>query len=238
MCSFEIQTTLSKVHYFAELDDSALNIIAEFTLQQKYDEGQIVFSEGESCKGLYIVQRGWAQAVKISPDGREQVIRIVGPGDVFNEVGVLSGGMNIITVIALEELKVLIIQKEALLEFIDQYQSMAKILIRNLARRVMYAMNLVSDLSLHSVECRLARYLLQQAEGNCIHRKKWATQAVIAARIGTVPVVVNRAFRSFVEKGLIKLERECILILDSTELTSIAGLQAGEDNCDEYVIEA
>ena len=147
----------------------------------------------------------------------------------FNEVGVLTGGMNVITVEALEDLQVLIIQKDALLDFVDRYHSLAKALIENLALRVLYAMNLVVDLSLYSVECRLARYLLQQSEEGYIDRKKWATQAVIAARIGTVPVVVNRAFRTLVENELIQLTRDYILILSEDELMEIAALPL--DDC-------
>ena len=232
----QILKILAGISYFSELEDPALEMIYQVTLHHNYQEGQVVFCEEETCIGLYVVLSGWARAVKISADGREQVIRIVGPGDVFNEVGVLTGGVNVVTVEALEDLEVLIIQRESLLEFVDRYQSLAKTLIENLAKRVLYAMNLVTDLSLHSVECRLARYLLQQSEDNIIQRKKWATQAVIASRIGTVPVVVNRAFRSFVEKSLIQLERDCIQINDPWELMKIADLNVPEDDFKEFVL--
>ena len=224
MSKDEIIRLLSRVPLFSELKRPALEMICKAVIQKTYREGEVVFLEGERCKGLYIVHSGWAQAVKIAPDGREQVIRIVGPGDVFNEVGVLTGDLNVVTVEALERLEILIVQKEAMLDFLDQYQTLAKTLIRNLAGRVLYAMNLVVDLSLHTVECRLARYLLQEAESGYINRQKWATQAVIAARIGTVPVVVNRAFRSFVENELIRMERDHIMIRDPAKLMNIAAL--------------
>jgi hypothetical protein len=83
-------------------------------------------------------------------------------------------------------------------------------------------MNLITELSLHTVESRLARYLLDQTTGDCIHRQSWATQAAIAARIGTVPVVINRAFRTLVEDELIDLERDCIHILNHAELQKLA----------------
>ena len=83
-------------------------------------------------------------------------------------------------------------------------------------------MNLIVDLSLHPVESRLARFLLEQARGEYIYRKSWATQAAIAARVGTVPVVINRAFRALVEDSLIDLERNRIHILDRAALQRIA----------------
>jgi len=213
---------LSKISYFSDLDSVALKHISAATIQQTYATGQYPFMEGEACIGLYIVESGWLRAVKISSVGREQVIRFVGPNEVFNEVGVLTGGVNVISVEALEPSKVLIVQREKLLNLVDQYPTLAKSIIENLAHRVLYAMNLVTDLSLRSVECRLARFLIKEAEENTINRKKWATQAAIAARIGTVPVVINRAFRTFVEDNLIELEREKIQILNHAELEKIA----------------
>lgn len=218
----QIINLLSKVTYFSNLDSTALKHISAATIQQNYEAGQFIFMEGDPCIGLYVVVTGWLRAVKISATGREQVIRIVGPGDAFNEVGVLTGGVNVISVEALEPATVLIIQRELLLDLVDRYPTLAKSIINNLAQRVLYAMNMVVDLSLHSVECRLARFLLEQAQGDFINRKSWATQATIAARIGTVPVVINRAFRAFVEDNLIALERDQIQILDHAKLQKIA----------------
>jgi CRP-like cAMP-binding protein len=218
----EIIHLLSKISYFSELDFSALEHVATATIVQAYETGQYTFMEGEPCVGLYIVKSGWLRAVRISPTGREQVIRFVGPGEAFNEVGVLTGGTNVISVEALEPAKVLIVQRKVLLGLVDKHPSLAKSIIENLARRVLYAMNMVTDLSLHSVESRLAQFLLGEADANTVHRKKWATQAAIAARIGTVPVVINRVFRSFTEDHLIELEREKILILDHAGLEKIA----------------
>ena len=218
----EVINLLSKISYFSGLDSDALEHISEATIQQTFEAGQFTFMEGEPCIGLYVVKSGWLRAVKISSAGREQVLRFVGPGEVFNEVGVLTGGVNVVSVEALELSEVLIVQRKKLLSSVDRYPSLAKSIIENLAHRVLYAMNLVTDLSLRSVESRLARFLIEEADANTINRKKWATQAAIAARIGTVPVVINRAFRAFVEGNLIELKREKILILNYDELQEIA----------------
>ena len=218
----EVINLLSKICYFSELDAAALKLVSAATTEQTFKTGQFTFMEGDPCFGLYIVKSGWLRAVKISSAGREQVLRFVGPGEVFNEVGVLTGGVNVVSVEALEASEVLIVQREKLLNLVDKYPSLAKSIIENLAHRVLYAMHLVTDLSLRSVESRLARFLIEEADVNIINRKKWATQAAIAARIGTVPVVINRAFRAFVEDDLIELRREKILIVDHDELQKIA----------------
>ncbi len=225
MIGNDLSAQLSKIPYFEKLNPQHLSCINEAAIIRTFEEGQQVFLEGDPCVGLYIVESGWARAVKRSPSGREQAIRFVGPGDVFNEVGVMTGGANLVTVEALESVTLIIIQKDVILDLVDRCPSLAKGLIENLAQRVNYAMNMVVGLSLHSVESRLARFILSQAkEEHLINRKKWTTQAFIAAQIGTVPVVVNRAFCAFVEDNLIELTRNHIRILDSGRLQEIASV--------------
>jgi CRP/FNR family transcriptional regulator len=81
---------------------------------------------------------------------------------------------------------------------------------------------MVEDLSLRSVEARLARLLLEQAQGESVRRRRWATQAEMASRLGTVPDVVNRALRKLAEEGLIHVERHQIQILDQEGLKTVA----------------
>jgi len=225
MIDKDISDLLSKIPYFEKLDPKHLRCINDAALHRTFEEGQQVFLEGDPCVGLYIVESGWARAVKRSPSGREQAIRFVGPGDVFNEVGVMTGGPNLVTVEALESLILIIIQKDVILDLVDCCPSLARVLIENLAQRVHYAMNMVVGLSLHSVESRLARFILAQVqEDQFINRKKWTTQAFIAAQIGTVPVVINRAFCALVEDNLIELTRNHIRILDTPGLQEIASV--------------
>ena len=86
----------------------------------------------------------------------------------------------------------------------------------------MHLIRMVEDLSLRTVEARLARFLLEQAEGEAVRRRRWATQAEMAARLGTVPDVVNRALRKLSEAGLIHVERHQIQILDQDGLKRTA----------------
>lgn len=218
----EILQILNGIPDFASFESDLLRMIAEIAVQKTYQTGEFVFLEGEPCRGLYIAQEGWLRAVKTNPSGRELVVRYVGPGETFNEIGVLTAGVNWISVEALEPSRVIIIPRQAVLDMIDQHPALSKAIIQNLAGRIMHAMNMIVDLSLHRVENRLARYLLEQAKGDSINRQKWATQAAIASHLGTVPVVLNRALRGFVEEGLIALERERIHILNRPRLERIA----------------
>jgi CRP/FNR family transcriptional regulator len=220
--TFEV---LSVVPYFAGLDTAILETIAQAAVRRDYDTSQIVFLEGEVCAGLYIVQRGWLKAVKLSPDGREQILRFLGPGETFSEISVLAAAPNNpVTVIALEPSSVLIVPREMMLQLLDEHVGLARIIIQNLAGRIMHLVSLVEDLSLRSVEARLARVLLENASEGVLHRRRWATQSEMAARLGTVPDVLNRVLRGLVERGLIQIERREIRILDPQGLEAKARL--------------
>lgn len=215
---------LSSIPYFAQLDTNTLESISHAALRRTFDAGQVVFLEGEPNSGLYAVQEGWLRSVKISTAGREQVIRFVGPGEMFNEIGVFASGLNQVTVEALEPSVVWIIPRETLLSLMDTHPSLCRLITQNLAERILHLISLVEDLSLRTVEERLARLLLEQSRGDLVNRRRWSTQAELAARLGTVPDVMNRALRSLSEEGLIQIERRQIHILDREGLQSRAKL--------------
>lgn len=215
---------VSSVASFEGLDTKALETLARAASRKEFAADQVVFLEGEPCAGLYVVQSGWLKSVKTSPSGREQVMRFVGPGEVFNEIGVLIGDANLVTVIALEPAIVWIIRRDTLLQLMDEHPRLARIITLNLARRVQHLISLVEDLSLRTVEARLARVLLEQSTEGVLHRRRWTTQAEMASRLGTVPDVLNRALRSLVEEGLIQMERHQIQILDRVGLETKAML--------------
>ena len=205
---------LSAVLCFAGLDATTLEAISRAAIRRDYEAGQVIFLEGEPCAGLHVVQDGWLKSARVSLAGREQVIRVVGPGETFNEIGVFAGIPNHVTVVALEPATVWVIPRGTLLRLRDEYPSLARIIIQNLAQRVLHLLDLVEDLSLRTTEARLARYLLEESSGEVMHRRSWTTQAEMASQLGTVLDVLNRALRSLSEEGLIQVERHQIQILD------------------------
>ena len=94
----------------------------------------------------------------------------------------------------------------------------------NMADRIAHLAELVADLSLHTVEVRLARLLLESAADGTLERQAWLTQAELAARLGTVPDVLSRALRILADGGLIRFDRRQITILDRPGLLQRAQL--------------
>jgi CRP/FNR family transcriptional regulator, dissimilatory nitrate respiration regulator len=219
-----LKNTLSSVPYFAKLEASLIETIAQEAKQQQYDTGQVIFLEGEQDVALYIVDSGWLKAIKMSPDGREQVLHFIGSGEVFNAIGVFAEATNLATVIALEPSVVWKIQQGVMLKLLDDYPKLARFIIQRLAKRVQHLVNLVEDLSLRTIEARLARYLIEQSATEQLQRPRWATQAEMANRLGTVPDVLNRALRNLTKENLIRVERHQIQILNYVGLEAKAGL--------------
>jgi CRP/FNR family transcriptional regulator len=104
---------------------------------------------------------------------------------------------------------------------LDSQPALARLVIGDLSRRVLHLISLVEDLSLRTVEARLARLLLEQSADGILSRQQWATQTEMAARLGTVPDVVSRTLRKLQERGLIQLNRTEIHILDRAALEAL-----------------
>ncbi len=213
---------LSSVPLFAELDDNVLDVVKHAATLQHHAAGRTVFLQGDPCVGLYIVQKGWLKGVITSPAGREQIICLLGPGDVFNEIGLLTDGKNRVTVQALEESALWVIERETMLRLMDEYPRLCRAITRNLAERVLHLMKLIEDLSLRTVKSRMARILLENAVEGVINRQRWMTQTEMAARLGTVLDVANRTLNSLEDEGPISVKRYEIRILQRKRLEELA----------------
>ncbi len=178
--------------------------------------------EGQNPDGLHFVLTGWMKAEKLSPEGRQQTLRFIGPGEVMNELAVFSGLKTAATFITLDDTEILSIPMDTLQENLMQDPEFLKAVIRSLANRTHQLVQMVENLSLHNVEVRLARFLLDEAKDGVIRRPPWKTQQEIAARLGTVLEVTNRSLQKIIKEGLIKMDRDQITILDSEKLKDLA----------------
>lgn len=213
---------LSEISFFSELEEPTRNELAQLSRWREYDAGEVVVLEGDAHPGLYYLQYGWLKVVKTSPTGREQILRFLEPGDTFNEIGVFANQPNPATAIALEPAGIWLIPRTALLRLLQEKPDFAQHIISKMAERMLYLVSLVTDLSLRPVTGRLARLLLDDAVDGVLERPRWYTQAELAARLGTVPDVVQRALRSLEHDGLIAVDRHQIRIEDRKALAEIA----------------
>lgn len=207
--------------FFAGAEESGLRMLTQTAVWHEYTTGELVILEGQAQSGLYLVQYGWLKASKLAANGREQVLRFLEPGDTFNEVGVFTDQPNPVNAIALEPAGVWLIPRETIRQLLRHHPEFAEHLVAEMAKRLLYLVSLVTDLSLRPLVGRLARLLLAEADQDQLHRPRWYTQAELAARLGTVPDVVQRVLRQLEQDGLIAVERRSIRILDRSALAAL-----------------
>lgn len=213
---------LRAVPFFKGLDDDVIRELAQDAIWREYSAGEVVFLEGEQPQGLYYLQSGWLKIAKISPDGREQVLQFLEPGETFHALGVFASRPNPATAIALEPAGIWILRRNVVTTLLTENPQLAQHVIESMAGRILELVDLVEDLSLRTVRGRLARLLVEDAKDDTLHRPRWYTQAEIAARLGTVPDVLQRALSSLADDGLIEVERSAIIIRQRQRLEEIA----------------
>lgn len=215
---------LRRVPYFANLPDTVLTALAAASVERRFDRGQVIFLEGDACAGLHIVGAGEVKIFKVSPQGREQILHRMGPGDTFNDVAVLDGGPNPASAGAVTDATLWVITRGEMQRLAQTYPALAWALIESIARRARHLVAMVEDLSLRSVKSRLARLLLSEAERAAqgeLDRSQMVTQAEMAARLGTVREMIGRALRELSEDGLIEFDRHRIVIKDREGLVAV-----------------
>jgi CRP-like cAMP-binding protein len=158
---------------------------------------------------------------KTSPEGREQVLRIMQPGDTFNEVPVFDGGENPASVEALDAVSLYVLPVEDMQRLILQVPAISANVIRILASRLRHLVGLVEDLSFRHVTGRVAKILLQHGRDTGASPGR-LTQQEMATMAGTAREMVGRALKGLEQAGAIKMERGRIVILDREALERLS----------------
>jgi len=206
---------LRSVPYFAGLPDEALAEVRRMAIGRSYDRGDIISLEGERCEGMYVVHAGRVRVFKTSPEGREQVLTVVGPGESFNDVPVFDHGPNPASAEALEPTTVCLLRRDDIEALLTRHPAFAAAVIKVFAARLRQLTGLVEDLSFKRVTGRVAKILLTQASQPQAGR---LTQQQMAAMAGTAREVVGRALKALEQDGIIRMDRGRIVILDRRRL--------------------
>ncbi|MBU0702502.1 MAG: Crp/Fnr family transcriptional regulator [Chloroflexi bacterium] len=213
--------TLLRISLFATLSDDTLTRVASVAIRRTYAPGETIIIEGDPCQAAYFIVEGQVRVYRLSPGGREQVLVRLGPGQAFNTVPPFQlHGLDHATVEALTPVTLYAITCDDFCRLVKECAELALVILQNFATRLDHLTNLVEDLSLRTVRGRLARFLLERAstelggtaEADTVSQR-W-TQEEIAAHLGTVRDMVGRALRAFADGGLVRMDRQRILLLD------------------------
>ncbi len=191
-----------------------------------YEAGEALFWEAEPCAGMFILRKGAVKLFRVSPQGREIILRVLEPEETFNEVSVFDGGANPVNVMAVQPCEVWCLPVEPFQAELRRSPALAQNVIRSLCRRSRYLVQMVEELSLYRVTCRLARLVMKLGPEE-LHGPRRMTQDEIAARLGTVREVVARSLRELQNAGALTVRRGRIYVRDETVLSEWAMISEG-----------
>lgn len=220
---------LRQIPIFAELAPPLLERLASRCIPLDKPSGSVLFTAGEPCRGLYVVQSGRVRIYRISPEGREQVLHIEGPGRPVAELPLFDGGPYPASAVTIEDSRLLFLPRAEFESLYRDSPDAAHAIIRGLGKRLRHLVQLTQTLAFRDVAARLALLLAGYAERSGKTTPEGVvldldrTQEEIALEIGAARESVSRAFKQLARKGLVQqLTRERLLIPALDRLRAVA----------------
>lgn len=209
---------LRKTSLFSTLTDLELSALASRTAVRSCGLGEMLFSEGEPCAGLYIVALGRVRIFKSSPLGREQVLAVEGPGGSIAELPVFDGGRYPASVSAIEPSKLLFISRPDFRAFCLEHPEVGLKVLQVVGARLRRLVGIIEELSFSTVRHRLISWILRQAQAEGASFAMGVTHQELATQIGTVRELVSRNLARLQAQGFIAMDGRKFTVLDQSGL--------------------
>ena len=220
----ENMNTISGAHLFRGLPENQLREIEGITVGKHFKKGDIIFSEGDDGYGFFLVAIGLVKIFKSSPEGKEQILHILGPGEPFGEVPVFSGQQFPASAEAIAKSRIIFFPRSAFVDLITANPSLALNMLGVLSMRLRQFTVQIENLSLKEVPGRLATYLVYLADEQ--KRDDFVTLNIskgqLASLLGTIPETLSRIFARMNNQNLIEVKDRNIKLLNLSGLEELA----------------
>ena len=219
----EKKELITAIPVFSGLPEEAVKRLASDSITRKHPRGDIIFSEGDPASGFYILTEGRVKIFKISHDGKEQILHIFSPGNLFGEAAVFSGGSFPAAAMAIEKSQTLIIPQASLKEVLLGNPLLAMNMLAVLSARLRQFSQLIENLSLKEVPARLATYLVLLSAGTHSDTVQLdVTRNQLASMLGTIPETLSRILSRMASTSIIHVNGREIKIIDHEALHALA----------------
>lgn len=211
---------LQSVPLFTDLSDSSLEKISEQMVQRSYSKGQMILMEESSGETFFILSSGAVKVTRMSDDGREVILAMLGEGDFFGEMSLLDGEGRSANIIAIEDTTTLTIKRAEFLSLMETYPKIAIHLLEELTCRLRRSDQQIESLSLSDAEQRISITLIRLAEelgtikSGAVTIRNVPYQQDIANMAGTSRETVSRTLKLLENKGYLKREGKKLIIND------------------------
>ncbi len=224
----ESHNTLREIPLFSELSIQQLRSIISISKLEKYSKHDMLFCEGDFYRGFFILLKGTVKVYKYSVDGKEHVVHIVKPFNVFADVPLFENTDYPVNGEALEEILVIFIPKEKFLDLIRSAPEISLKMLAGFAKRLRSLVNQIEDISSKEVPNRIAKYLLKEIKANQTEKllepfiKLSVPKSTIASYLGTVHETLSRSFKKLQDEGIIRVKGKIIFVSDYKKLIDLA----------------
>ena len=228
----DAKAVLRRTALFATLTESEMESLAPRVRARRVERGELLFSEGDPCAGLFVVTRGRVRIFKASAEGREQVLAMEGPGSTVAELPVFDGGSYPASACAAEDADLLFISRNDFQRFCREHPDVALKVMALVGARLRRLVAIIEELSFTTVRQRLIALLLRlaqekgQAEKEGMRIELTGSHQELAAELGTVRELVSRNLGRLQAEGFIQVEGRAIVVKDLAGLGR-AQAQAG-----------
>jgi CRP-like cAMP-binding protein len=215
---------LRQAPLFSGLDDEVASALESSMSSSSLRRGEILFNEGDDGNQLYVVTEGKVKLGRTSPDGRENLLAILGPGQMFGELSLFDPGPRSATVTAVTDTSFASLSHEDLLKWLEGRPTVARGLLAQIAGRLRKANDVNADLVFSDVPGRVAKALLDLADrfgrtaDDGVHVHHDLTQEELAQLVGASRETVNKALADFASRGWLRLEPRSVVIMDIDRL--------------------
>ena len=197
--------------------------MAALTVLREYDTGECLFHQEQPANGFHVIVEGRVNVHRVGIDGREQVLHLMGRGDLCGEVPVFEGDCYPAAAKAVGTVRTLYVPRDGFLALSRKQPEILLEILAELSRRLRRFVGLIDDLSLKEVSARLAKYLLDLS----VHAQSGevqldSTKAMLAARLGTIAETLSRTLKKMQTRKIIDVRGKRVTILDRDALVDLA----------------
>jgi CRP-like cAMP-binding protein len=209
---------------FAALDDDAAKALLETMTRVEVPRGEAIFHEGDPGDRLYVIVEGKIKLGRASGDGRENLLAVLGPGEMFGELSLFDPGQRNATGTAVADSVLIGMGSGDLDAWLRGRPEVARHLLRALARRLRRTNEALADLVFSDVPGRVAKALLDLSErfgrptDDGLRVAHDLTQEELAQLVGASRETVNKALADFASRGWLRLEARAVVLLDVDRL--------------------
>jgi len=207
------------------LSEDQLNEMKKIVVSRHFTKGELIFSEGEQGDGFYVVTAGMVKIFKLSIEGKEHIMRIVGPGESFGQVSVYAGRTFPAAAQAIAKSNLLFLPRNAFVDLITHNPSLALSMLASLSMRLREFTVHVERLALKEVPGRLAAYLIHLVDEQASEPELVSlniSKVQLASLLGTTPETLSRILSQMADSGLIEVKKRDIRIMDYQGLEELA----------------